>query len=78
MLVCSSQNFVAEFALHNYPVSESDILSKGAAAWNAALNTVNIGKFNLGCRKPVVDTGRCERVRREQVYALKGAYRMNE
>jgi acyl-CoA dehydrogenase len=46
--VCDSQNFVAEFALHDYPVTEADILAKGDDAWNAALNTVNIGKFNLG------------------------------
>jgi acyl-CoA dehydrogenase len=46
--VCDSQNFVAELALHDYPVTEDDILAKGAEAWNAALNTVNIGKFNLG------------------------------
>ncbi|TMA47198.1 MAG: acyl-CoA dehydrogenase [Deltaproteobacteria bacterium] len=46
--VVNSQNFVAEFALHDYPVTEADILAKGDEAWNAALNTVNIGKFNLG------------------------------
>ncbi len=46
--VCNSQNFVANFALRDYPVAESDILHRGEDAWNAALNTVNIGKFNLG------------------------------
>ncbi len=46
--VCNSQNFVAHFALHDYPVKETDILHRGDDAWNAALNTVNIGKFNLG------------------------------
>jgi len=46
--VCASQNFVSEFALHEYPLTEADILHKGRAAWDAALNTVNIGKFNLG------------------------------
>jgi acyl-CoA dehydrogenase len=46
--VCHSQNFVSEFALHDYPVKEADILCRGEDAWNAALNTVNIGKFNLG------------------------------
>jgi acyl-CoA dehydrogenase len=46
--VVASQNYVAEFALHDYPVSETDILARGDEAWNAALNTVNIGKFNLG------------------------------
>jgi acyl-CoA dehydrogenase len=46
--VVNSQNFVAEYALHDYPISESDILSKGQDAWDTALNTVNVGKFNLG------------------------------
>jgi acyl-CoA dehydrogenase len=46
--VCHSQNFVSEYALSDYPVVESDLLCRGQDAWNAALNTVNIGKFNLG------------------------------
>lgn len=46
--VVNSQNFVAEYALHDYPITEGDILSKGRDAWDAALNTVNVGKFNLG------------------------------
>jgi acyl-CoA dehydrogenase len=46
--VVSSQNFVAEYALHDYPITEEDILARGRDAWDAALNTVNIGKFNLG------------------------------
>jgi acyl-CoA dehydrogenase len=46
--VCASQNFVSEFALHDYPLTETDILHKGREAWDAALNTVNIGKYNLG------------------------------
>jgi acyl-CoA dehydrogenase len=46
--VCASQNFVSEFALHDYPVTEDEILHKGREAWDAALNTVNIGKYNLG------------------------------
>ena len=46
--VINSQSFVSDFVLHDYPVQESDILSKGQEAWNAALNTVNVGKFNLG------------------------------
>ena len=44
----NSQSYVANFRLQNYPITEQDILSKGQAAWDAALNTVNIGKFNLG------------------------------
>ena len=46
--VCASQSYVAEFALHEYPITEADIISRGAEAWNAALNTINIGKYNLG------------------------------
>ncbi|HEY5624731.1 MAG TPA: acyl-CoA dehydrogenase [Gammaproteobacteria bacterium] len=46
--VCASQNYVSEFALEDYPVREADIMHRGRDAWNAALNTVNIGKFNLG------------------------------
>ncbi len=46
--VVNSQSYVAEFRLNNYPINETDILSKGRAAWDASLNTVNVGKFNLG------------------------------
>jgi len=46
--VVASQNYVSEFELRDYPVREEDILSRGREAWNAALNTVNVGKYNLG------------------------------
>ena len=46
--VVNSQSYVADFALKDYPVKEEDILLKGQEAWDAALNTVNIGKYNLG------------------------------
>jgi acyl-CoA dehydrogenase len=46
--VVNSQSYVSEFALHDYPIPESEILSKGPYAWDCALNTVNIGKYNLG------------------------------
>jgi acyl-CoA dehydrogenase len=46
--VVSSQNYVAEYALDDYPITEEDILSKGQDAWDTVLNTVNIGKYNLG------------------------------
>jgi len=46
--VTASQNYVAQYALRDYPISEADILSRGQAAWDSALNTVNVGKFNLG------------------------------
>lgn len=46
--VVASSNYVSEFRLNDYPVTDADILHRGEAAWNAALNTVNVGKFNLG------------------------------
>ena len=46
--VVSSQMYVSEFSLHDYPVTAADVLHTGPAAFDAALNTVNIGKFNLG------------------------------
>jgi acyl-CoA dehydrogenase len=46
--IVNTQSYVADFALHDYPVCEDDILSRGQEAWNTALNTVNVGKYNLG------------------------------
>jgi acyl-CoA dehydrogenase len=46
--VISHQEYVANFALHDYPIGADDLLSRGPGAWDAALNTVNIGKFNIG------------------------------
>ena len=46
--VVNSQNFVANYALHDYPVTEADILHRGPEAFHAALNTVNVCKYNLG------------------------------
>ncbi|MBW2588107.1 MAG: acyl-CoA dehydrogenase, partial [Deltaproteobacteria bacterium] len=46
--VCASQNYVSQYALHDYPIREADIIARGDEAWNSALNTVNIGKYNLG------------------------------
>ncbi len=46
--VCASQNYVSQYELRDYPITDTDILSRGSAAWDAALNTVNIGKYNLG------------------------------
>ena len=46
--VVNSQSFVAEYALNDYPIEEADVLAKGRDAWDMALNTVNIGKYNLG------------------------------
>jgi len=44
----NSQNYVGEYALNDYPVSEDDVLATGQQAWDNALNTVNVGKYNLG------------------------------
>ncbi|NQU64529.1 MAG: acyl-CoA dehydrogenase [SAR324 cluster bacterium] len=44
----SSQNYVAEFALNSYPITENEIIHKGRDAWDASLNTINVGKYNLG------------------------------
>jgi len=46
--VVNSQNFVAEYALHDYPITDADVLTMGREAWDSALNTINVGKFNLG------------------------------
>lgn len=43
------QAYVAEYALHDYPITENEIISIGQHAWDSSLNTVNIGKFELGC-----------------------------
>ncbi|RLA17442.1 MAG: acyl-CoA dehydrogenase [Gammaproteobacteria bacterium] len=46
--VVNSQSYVAHYELKNYEITEEQILAKGIDAWEAALNTVNVGKFNLG------------------------------
>jgi alkylation response protein AidB-like acyl-CoA dehydrogenase len=46
--VVNSQNYVSQFELEDYPVGPEDILHTGREAFDAALNTVNVGKFNLG------------------------------
>lgn len=42
-----SQMYVSTFRLENHPVRDEDVLHTGVAAFEAALNTVNVGKFNL-------------------------------
>jgi acyl-CoA dehydrogenase len=46
--VVNSQNYVANYALRDYPVTEADLLHRGPEAFHAALNTVNVCKYNLG------------------------------
>jgi acyl-CoA dehydrogenase len=42
------QNYVAELALHDYPVTAAEIMETGPKAWDNMLNTINVCKFNLG------------------------------
>ncbi|NLB18545.1 MAG: acyl-CoA dehydrogenase [Syntrophomonadaceae bacterium] len=44
----SNQQYVAEIKLHDYLITEAEILSRGPKAWDDMLNTVNICKFNIG------------------------------
>ena len=46
--VTNSQNYVGQYALHDYPVGEDEILAVGQDAWDMGLYSVNIGKYNLG------------------------------
>ncbi len=46
--IVASQSYVAEFELADYPVAADEVLIRGREAWDAALNTVNVGKYNLG------------------------------
>ena len=61
--VVNSQMFVSEFRLEDYPVRGEDVMHTGDAAFDAALNTVNVGKFNL-CAAGV---GMCEHAMYEAV-----------
>jgi len=46
--VVNWEGYVAEYALNGYPITDAEILTMGRDAWDSALNTVNVGKFNLG------------------------------
>ncbi|WP_435601576.1 acyl-CoA dehydrogenase family protein [Streptomyces sp. C10-9-1] len=61
--VVDSSKYVSEFRLDAYPVAAGDVLHTGRAAFDAALNTVNVGKFNL-CTASV---GICEHAMYEAV-----------
>ena len=54
--VVHGQMYVSNFRLDDYPVREEDILCTGPDAFSVALNTVNVGKFNL-CTASI---GMCE------------------
>lgn len=55
--IINSQNYVAEYRLDHHRVEEESILARGRDAWDVALNTVNIGKFNLGWASIGICTG---------------------
>ncbi|MBW4701479.1 MULTISPECIES: acyl-CoA dehydrogenase [unclassified Micromonospora] len=61
--VVNAQMYVSEFRLEDYPVRAEDVLHTGRAAFDAALNTVNVGKFNL-CTASI---GICEHAMYEAV-----------
>ena len=46
--VVRAQMYVSAFDLDEYPVRAEDVLHTGKEAFEAALNTINVGKFNLG------------------------------
>jgi acyl-CoA dehydrogenase len=46
--VVYGQLYVSAFELEDYPVRAEDVLHTGVEAFEAALNTINVGKFNLG------------------------------
>jgi acyl-CoA dehydrogenase len=43
-----SPMFVSAFRLEDYPITDAEILVRGPEAWNVALNTINVCKYNLG------------------------------
>ncbi|MEU5919702.1 acyl-CoA dehydrogenase family protein [Streptomyces sp. NPDC047141] len=61
--VVDSSKYVSEFRLEDYQVAAEDVLHTGRAAFDAALNTVNVGKFNL-CTASI---GICEHAMYEAV-----------
>jgi alkylation response protein AidB-like acyl-CoA dehydrogenase len=61
--VVNKQMYVSTFELRDYPVHAADVLHTGQDAFDAALNTVNIGKFNL-CTAAI---GICEHAMYEAV-----------
>lgn len=46
--VINNQDYVAHYRLNDYPISREDISEEGHKAWDDALNTINVMKFNLG------------------------------
>ncbi len=46
--VINNQSYVAEYELHDYPITRDEMLLLGREAWDASLATVAICKYNLG------------------------------
>lgn len=46
--VINNQDYVANYRLNDYPITEEDISAIGPKAWDDSLNTINVMKFNLG------------------------------
>jgi len=46
--VINNQDYVANYRLKDYPITEADISECGPKAWDDSLNTINVMKFNLG------------------------------
>tara|TARA_R110001592_G_scaffold65716_1_gene201695 strand:- start:5620 stop:7329 length:1710 start_codon:yes stop_codon:yes gene_type:complete len=44
----NEQNYVSEYEVKDYPITNADIMEKGPKAWDNMLNTINVCKFNLG------------------------------
>jgi acyl-CoA dehydrogenase len=47
-VIACDQMYVSEFKLHDYPITDADIMDRGREAWDSMLNTINLCKFNLG------------------------------
>ena len=46
--VINNQDYVANYRLNDYPITDADISAQGRKAWDDSLNTINVMKFNLG------------------------------
>jgi acyl-CoA dehydrogenase len=46
--VVNSQNYVSEYELTDYPITDDDLLAVGREAWDMSLATVALCKYNLG------------------------------
>jgi acyl-CoA dehydrogenase len=46
--VINNQDYVANYRLNDYPITQDDITELGHKAWDDSLNTINVMKFNLG------------------------------